>query len=232
VFAAREPSTELAGLPEFAVQGLRELDARALLDSALSGPLDTRVRELIVAETRGNPLALLELPRGLTQAELAGGFGLPGVVPLTGQIEESFRRQPEALPATTRRLLVLAAADPSGNPSLVWQAAGRLDIPPAAAQPAQEAELVDFGIQVSIPKITRVLGASRSKACSIPDRPFYASGCSRPMLVDGPSCPDTPHAHVIWNAYRCGSGIRWCVRRLTGRHRRRTGGRRTGRWRR
>jgi DNA-binding CsgD family transcriptional regulator len=148
VFAAREPGAELAGPPELAVEGLRERDARALLDSALAGPLDARVRELIVAETRGNPLALLELPRGLTQAELAGGFGLPGAVPLTGQIEESFRRQLEALPAATRRLLVLAAADPSGNASLIRQAAGRLGIPLAAAQPAQEAELVDFGIQV------------------------------------------------------------------------------------
>jgi hypothetical protein len=148
VFAAREPRTELTGLPELAVEGLHEHDARALLDSALAGPLDARVRELIVAETRGNPLALLELPRGLTLAELAGGFGLPGAAPLTGQIEESFRRQLEALPADTRRLLVLAAADPSGNPSLMRQAAGRLGIPLQAEQPAQEAELVDFGIQV------------------------------------------------------------------------------------
>jgi DNA-binding CsgD family transcriptional regulator len=148
VFAAREPGPELAGLAELAVEGLHERDARALLDSALAGPLDARVRELIVAETRGNPLALLELPRGLTLAELAGGFGLPGAAPLTGQIEESFRRQLEALPADTRRLLVLAAADPSGNPSLMRQAAGRLGIPLQAEQPAQEAELVDFGIQV------------------------------------------------------------------------------------
>jgi DNA-binding CsgD family transcriptional regulator len=148
VFAAREPGAELAGLPELAVEGLRERDARALLDSALAGPLDARVRELIVAETRGNPLALLELPRGLPQAELAGGFGLPGAVPLTGQIEDSFRRQLEALPAATRRLLVLAAADPSGDLSLMRRAAGRLGIPLAAAQPAQEAGLVDFGIQV------------------------------------------------------------------------------------
>jgi DNA-binding CsgD family transcriptional regulator len=148
VFAAREPGAELAGLPELAVAGLRERDARALLDSALTGPLDARVRQLIVAETRGNPLALLELPWGLTQAELAGGFGLPGAVPLTGKIEDSFRRQLEALPAATRRLLVLAAADPSGNPSLIQRAAGGLGIPLTAVQPAQEAGLVDFGIQV------------------------------------------------------------------------------------
>jgi DNA-binding CsgD family transcriptional regulator len=148
VFAAREPGPELAGLPGLGVEGLRERDARALLDSALTGPLDVRVRELIVAETRGNPLALLELPWGLTAAELAGGFGLPGAVPLTGQIEGSFQRQLAALPADARRLLVLAAADPSGNRSLVWQAAERLGIPLTAAQPAQEAGLVDFDIQV------------------------------------------------------------------------------------
>jgi hypothetical protein len=90
--AARDPGGELAGLPEFEVTGLGDSDARALLASALAGPLDERVRDLIVAETRGNPLALLELPRGLTPAELAGGFGLPGAAPLAGAIEDSFAR--------------------------------------------------------------------------------------------------------------------------------------------
>ena len=114
VFAVRVPGAELAGLPELAVAGLREEDARALLDSALTGPLDARVRDLIVAETRGNPLALLELPRGLGSAELAGGFGLPAAVSLPGRIEDSFRRQLEGLPAETRRLLALAAAESVG----------------------------------------------------------------------------------------------------------------------
>ena len=91
VFAARDPGKELAALPELIVEGLQDDDARALLDSVLAGPLDARVRDRIVAETRGNPLALLELPRGLTPAELAGGFGLPGARPLAGHIEESFR---------------------------------------------------------------------------------------------------------------------------------------------
>src|SRR5215813_3973607 len=101
VFAARKPGAELAGLPELEVAGLDDSDARALLDSALGGPLDARIRDLIVAETRGNPLALLELPRGLTPAELAGGFGLPGAAPLTGRIQDSFLRQLEALPDQT-----------------------------------------------------------------------------------------------------------------------------------
>ena len=106
------------------------------------------MRDLIVAETRGNPLALLELPRGLSPAELAGGFGLPGALPLMGRIEESFGRQLEALPDQTRLLLAVAAADPSGDPSLVWQAAGRLGIPVQAVAPAVGAGLVEFGSRV------------------------------------------------------------------------------------
>ncbi len=148
VFAARDPGTELAGLPELEVTGLGDSDARALLEAALAGPLDARVRDLIIAETRGNPLALLELPHGLTPAELAGGFGLPGAAPLAGRIEDSFARQLDALPETTRRLLQLAAADPSGDRSLVWRAAGRLGIPVRAGAPATEAGLVEFASQV------------------------------------------------------------------------------------
>jgi DNA-binding NarL/FixJ family response regulator len=148
VFAARDPGAELAGLPELEVTGLDDSDARALLDAALAGPLDARVRDLIVAETRGNPLALLELPRGLTPGELAGGFGLPGAAPLAGRIEDSFARQLDALPAETRRLLQLAAADPSGDRSLVWRAARWLGIPVEAGAAAVEAGLVEFGGQV------------------------------------------------------------------------------------
>src|SRR5262249_10112582 len=139
VFAAREPGAELAGLPELDVAGLGESDARALLDSALPGPIDERSGDQIVAETHGTPLALLELPRGLTPAQLAGGFGLPGALPgaasLPGRIEESFRRQLEALPERARRLLLLAAAEPSGDRSLVWRAAGRLGISAPEAPP-------------------------------------------------------------------------------------------------
>ena len=145
VFAGRGPGPGLAGLPALEVGGLRDEDARALLDAALPGPLDARVRDLIVAETRGNPLALLELPRGLTPAELAGGFGLPGAGPLPGWIEDNFARQLAALPTETRRLVQLAAADPSGDEPLVWRAAGRLGIPADAAAPAVQAGLVEFG---------------------------------------------------------------------------------------
>ncbi len=148
VFGARVPTGDLAGLPELVIGGLREDDARALLDSALTGPLDALVRDQIVAEAHGNPLALLELPRGWTAAELAGGFGLPGAVPLTGRIEEGFRRQLGALPAQPRRLLQLAAAEPTGDPVLVWRAAGRLGICAEAAGPAVEAGLAEFGVRV------------------------------------------------------------------------------------
>src|SRR3954465_12653254 len=115
VFGTREPSEELRGLPELHVEGLGDSDARALLDSVLKGPLDERVRDRFVAETHGNPLALLELPRGLTPAGLAGGFGVPSAQALSGRIEESFRRRLALLPATTQRLLLLAAAEPLGD---------------------------------------------------------------------------------------------------------------------
>ena len=148
IFGSRVPGGELAGLAELKVEGLRDEDARALLDSALAGPLDAQVRDLLVAETRGNPLALLELPRGLTPAELAGGFGLLGAESLAGQIEGSFTRQLDGLPDPTRRLLQLTAADPSGNRPLIWRAADRLGIPIQAEAPAVAAGLVEFGVGV------------------------------------------------------------------------------------
>jgi len=148
VFAARVPGEELAGLPELVVEGLGEADARALLESVLTGPLDAQVRDRIVAETRGNPQALLELPRALTPAELAGGFALPDAMPLSGRIEASFRRQLEALPADTRRMLLIAAAEPVGDPVRVWRAAGRLGIRAEAATPAAEAGLLEVDVRV------------------------------------------------------------------------------------
>ncbi|WP_405866261.1 AAA family ATPase [Streptomyces sp. NBC_00005] len=148
VFGARVVSGDLAGVPELVVGGLREVDARALLDAGLTGPIDPRVRDQIVFEARGNPLALLELPRGLAPAELAGGFGLPGVAPLSDGMEEKFLRRVGALPEQTRRLLLIAAADPSGDPVLVWRAAGRLGIGADAATPAADAGLAEFGTRL------------------------------------------------------------------------------------
>jgi DNA-binding CsgD family transcriptional regulator len=148
VVAARVPGEDLAGLRELTVAGLPGADARALLSSALAGPLDAQVAGLIVAETGGNPLALLELPRGLTPVQLAGGFGLPFAAPPPGRVEGSFARQLEALPEATRRLLLVAAADPSGDPVLVRRAAGRLGIAAQAAGPAVEAGLLEFRAHV------------------------------------------------------------------------------------
>jgi DNA-binding CsgD family transcriptional regulator len=148
VFSARASRDELAGLPQLAVEGLIAEDARALLETVLKGPVDPRVRERIIAESRGNPLALLELPRALMPAQLAGGFGLPSLVPRAGTIEESFERRIGALPANARRLLLLAAAEPLGEPLLLWQATHSLGIDRAAAGPAVDANLVEFGATV------------------------------------------------------------------------------------
>ena len=140
VFATREPGEEFRGLPELPVGGLGEGDARELLASVVGGPLDERVRDRIVAETRGNPLALLELPRGVP-----GLSELPGV---PGRIEESFRRRLEVLPAATQLLMLLAAAEPAGEPALVWRAAERLGIEIGAVAPAADAGLLTIGERV------------------------------------------------------------------------------------
>jgi DNA-binding CsgD family transcriptional regulator len=145
IFGAREPGADLRGLPELMVEGLRHADARELLGSVIRWPLDKRVADRIVAETRGNPLALLELPRGRSPAELAGGFGLPEVLPLPGRIRENFLGRAKSLPAPTRLLLAVAAADPTGDPALVRRAAGRLGLGVEVVEQAEETELLDIG---------------------------------------------------------------------------------------
>src|SRR5947209_897431 len=145
IFAAREPEEELQHVSELAVFGVHDSDARALLSSAVRFQLDERVRDRIIAETRGNPLALLELPRGLTARQLAGGFGLLGAQALTGRIEESFVRRLEALSDEARRLLLVAAAEPVGDPLLLWRAVERLGIRPAAAEEAEADGLLVIG---------------------------------------------------------------------------------------
>ena len=149
VVAAREPGEEFRELPELVVEGLRHDDACELLGSVILGPLDEQVRERIVAETHGNPLALLELPRGLTPAELAGGFGSPDAPGLPGRIEDSFRRRLEALPAVAPRLMLVAAAEPGGDPVLVWRAAGRLGIGVEAAAAVGASGLLTIGGRVT-----------------------------------------------------------------------------------
>ena len=148
VFAARELGEALAGFPELQVGPLGHRDAHALLASALPARLDEQVLERLIVETHGNPLALLELPRGLTPTQLAGGFGLPAALPLPARIEESFTRRLARLPADARRLLLVAAADPVGDLALVWRAAQRLGIPESAAQTVESDGLVAFGAGV------------------------------------------------------------------------------------
>ena len=150
IFAVRPPADarDLVGLPEFQLRGLADADARTLLDSVLIGPLDERVRDQVIAEARGKPQALLELTRGLTPEELAGGFGLPSVVLVPGRIEENYRRQLALLPVPTQLLLLIAAAEPAGDPVLIWRAAAHLGVQAEAAEPAITAGLAEFGGQV------------------------------------------------------------------------------------
>jgi DNA-binding CsgD family transcriptional regulator len=144
VFAARETTDALADLPELLVHGLDDADARKLLASVLPGRLDDRVADQLVAEARGNPLALLELPRGLSPAQLAGGFGLARALSLAGGIEHSFLQRLKALPEKTQQLLLVAAAEPLGDAALLWRAAERLGITGAAQEPAESAGLIEI----------------------------------------------------------------------------------------
>jgi DNA-binding NarL/FixJ family response regulator len=147
VFAAREPGDELGHLSELEVRGLRNGDARALLASEVPLILDERVRDRIIAETRGNPLALLELPRGLTATRLAGGFGMPGAHGLPGRIEESYIRRLKPLPEDARRLLLVAAAEPIGDPLLLLRASERLGVEVSAIDATDG--LLDLGERVT-----------------------------------------------------------------------------------
>ena len=148
VFAAREPGVELQHVTELDVTGLVNGDARALLSSAVRFMLDERVRDRIIAETRGNPLALLELPHGLTATELAGGFGPLEAQELTGRIEDSFIRRLESLPDDARRLLLVAAAEPVGDPLLLQRASERLGISVSAVDAATDG-LLTIGERVT-----------------------------------------------------------------------------------
>jgi DNA-binding CsgD family transcriptional regulator len=150
IFAVREVGQGrlFAGLPDLTLEGLANEDARALLGDVVPGHLDEQVRDRIVAETGGNPLGLLEFPRAMTRAELSGGFGVPTAATVAGQIEEDYRRRINALPASARQLMLLAAADPTGDASLLWRAARTLSVGPDAATSAGDAQLLDIGSSV------------------------------------------------------------------------------------
>ncbi len=150
VFAVRESGEPgpLDDLPELVVEALGDGDARRLLRSAMPGLVDERVRDRIVAEARGNPLALMELPRGLTPEEVAGGFGLLDARSLTSRIEQSFLRRTQGLPLDAQRLLLTAAAEPVGDAALVWRASERLGIGTDALAPAEATGLIELGARV------------------------------------------------------------------------------------
>ncbi|MDH2413772.1 LuxR family transcriptional regulator [Nocardioides sp. CER19] len=133
------------GVTELTVDGLGGDDARELVVRATAGHLDERVRERLVAETRGNPLTLLELVRGMTEAELGGGFALPSATLSPGLLEDRYLQRVRALPAPTRRLLLLAAADATGDPTLLWRAAQVAGVGHDAAEPARSERLLEIG---------------------------------------------------------------------------------------
>ena len=150
LFGLREPSTEqeLDSVPELLLDGLSDADARLLLDAAIPGGLDAMVRERIVTETRGNPLAMLELPRGVPTAEFAGGFGLPDTRELTGRIEHNFSRRVQALPPETQRVLLLAAAEAIGDSGVIRHAAEQMGVSSADFLSAEDTGLVEIGPRV------------------------------------------------------------------------------------
>jgi DNA-binding CsgD family transcriptional regulator len=144
----RTPIEAFRGLPELVVSGVGHDDARRLLTAAIPGPLDPTVAETIIAEAHGNPLALLELPRGSTPAQIAGGFALPDAEPVAARIERSFVERVRALPAASQRLLLAAAAEPLGDVTLLWRTAELLGVSPPAADPAVATGLIEIGAGV------------------------------------------------------------------------------------
>jgi DNA-binding CsgD family transcriptional regulator len=188
VFAVRESSEPdaLDDLPEMVVEALGDTDARRLLTSAIPGLVDERVRDRIVAETRGNPLALMELPRGLTSATLAGGFGLADTMPLASRVEAGFVRRLEPLPIETRRLLLAAAIDPVGDVTLLRRAADRLGIGPDAAGAAESAGLVEIGARIRFRH--PLVRSAVYRAAPVPDR--QAAHRALAESTDGAIDPD------------------------------------------
>ena len=149
IFGTRDRAGgDLADVPELTVRGLSDAGARVLLAAVIPGRLDESVRDRIIAESGGNPLALLELPHGRTVAQLAGGFGVAGPLALAGRIEQSFLRRIARLPELTQRLMLVAAAEPVGDPALLWRAAERLGIGTDAVAPAEADGLLTVGTRV------------------------------------------------------------------------------------
>ncbi|HEX5917166.1 MAG TPA: AAA family ATPase [Nocardioides sp.] len=173
LLCVRDPTDDgdlrsVVGLPDLRLTGLGESDARALLAAAVRTPLDDEVRDRIVAEARGNPLALLELPRSAPPARLAGGFELPHALSVPRRIEEMFRQRSRDLPSETQLLLLLAAAEPTGDAAVLWRAAEKLGIEPETAAPAEAAGLLEIDSRVRFRH--PLVRSAVYRACSEPDR--------------------------------------------------------------
>jgi DNA-binding CsgD family transcriptional regulator len=168
LFVVREAAEShlFPGLTELLVQGLTDDDARELLTAVVPGHLDEQVRDRIVSETRGSPLGLLELPKGMSPSELAGGFADPSTEPLSGQLHERYLLRVRALPAQTQRLMLLAAADPTGDPTLLWRAAQAMHVGWDAAEPAEREHLMEIGsgVQFRHPLVRAAAYAAGSRA--------------------------------------------------------------------
>jgi AAA ATPase domain len=218
VFAAREPGEELGHVPALEVHGLLDADARALLSSAVRFMLDERVRDRIIAETRGNPLALLELPQGWTAPQLASGFGMLGTEALSGRIEESFARRLEALPQDSRLLLLVAAAEPVGDPLLLLRASERLGIAASAVEPATD-ELLAIGERVTFRPSAGALGGLPIRSgAGTAGGPSGAGGGNRSGRRSRPACvapgcgrggTGRAGCHGARALGRSGAGARW-----------------------
>jgi len=213
LFAAREASDALADLPELLIEGLDDAEARKLLASVIPGRLDDRVADQLVAEARGNPLALLELPRGLSAAQLAGGFGLPGALSLAGTIEQSFVRRLEALPEDTRRLLLVAAAEPLGDPALLWRAAERLGIGPEAAEVADARRLLTIGERVTFRH--PLVRSAVYRSAEVEDRRAMHSALAK--VTDREADPDRRAWHLAAAAARTDEHVASELERSAGR---------------
>lgn len=205
LFALREPLSvpDLTGLPTTTIEGLSFSDATALLDAELRGPLDERVRQRLVHETRGNPLALLELPRNLSVEELAGGFRLPDVRPLANRVEQSFIQRSLKLPEEARKLLLIAAAEPIGDPGLLLRAAARLGIDPGAAGPAEAAGLIEIGVQVRF--CHPLVRSALYSAATVPDRREAHAALAE--ATDASSDPDRRAWHLAQAATGTDEGV-------------------------
>jgi len=213
IFATREPGDQFRGLADLEVRGLAERDARTLLNSVVRFRLDERVRARVLAETNGNPLALLELPRGLGPEQLAGGFGLAAAQPVPARVEKGFRRRIEALPTDTRSLMLVAAAEPTGDALLVWRAAERLAIAVSAGVAAEADGLLEIAGQVRF-RHPLVRSAAYSSA-SLEER--QAAHLALAEVTDGDRDPDRRAWHLAAAALGPDEGVAAELERSAGR---------------